>query len=75
MLQTILYFLMRICFVALDFVGHETSVTSEGITIDTSPPRVDRDQIYVSSNYLTTDNSIQISYTNGVITDPESGEL
>ena len=55
-------------------MGLETSVVSEGVTIDINYPIMDKDKLIVSGHYLTSDEDIQISYANGAFVDPESGE-
>ena len=59
---------------AQDHVGLETSVVSEGVTIDINSPIIDKDKLIVSGHYLTSEEDIQISYANGAFVDPESGE-
>ena len=65
---------MKHCFAAEDYVGLETTVISEGMTIDMTPPIMNRDRLKVSEDYLTTENSIQITHSSGAFSDPESGE-
>ena len=57
---------------AEDFVGLRTQVTSEGVTIDPTPPEFDASKLTVSGDFLTIQNNLQVSYTN-VFRDPESG--
>ena len=60
--------------IAQDHVGLETTVTSQSVMVDFTKPVVNKDKVIVSSHYLTSDTSVQISYSNGAFVDLESGK-
>ena len=67
--MTIMYF----TFLARDFVDHVTEVTSQGVTIDTSPPEVTEEKIDLGGRYQTSTSAMSAKWQ-GLFVDKESGE-
>lgn len=59
-------------FPAFDYVGHSTSVTSDGVTIDTTAPRSDGASIDTGGSYVATEDALMVSW-HRVFADAESG--
>jgi len=59
---------------ATDHGGRSTSVSSSGVTIDTTPPSVSAEFIDVGGSYVTERSTLSAAWK-GVFSDYESGRL